>query len=67
MSALTKLAAPVFELIKDGITKALDPLDEATGEIDLTEVSDDLVTILKAVGLPIPEGVTIKALVIDTK
>lgn len=47
---------PLFELAKDGFTFVKDPVDDTTGEIDVSEIGEDLVDVLQAFGAPIPEN-----------
>lgn len=52
----------VIELIKDGFAFFADP-DNEDGELDLTEVSEDITQILRDdLNLPIPDGFEVESI-----
>jgi hypothetical protein len=67
ISKLAEDLAPLIELVKDSAQLFFHPVN-AEGNIDLTEVGQDLLTVLKDVAhLPIPEGYEVVAIQLRKK
>lgn len=64
--SLKDLIPSAIELLKDGAQFAFNPIDDETGEIDLSEVSQDIVDLLKALNIELPENIKGIKLVIKT-
>lgn len=56
----------LIELVKDGAQFAFHPVDETTGEIDLSAVGEDVVQVLRSLGVKIPAQFKVVKIVFDT-